>query len=141
MAESTAGSSGGGKAFIADKSQWPFVTLLTPKGEIDVGSFFSIIDSCLERQSTFVVLHDIRGMGSLSPLQRKQFSEYIKSREMSLKQYIAAHAVVVSSAIERGIVTAVLWVSPPPFPVRVFTSPTDAETWVRGELKTRLMRK
>jgi hypothetical protein len=45
--------------------------------------------------------------------------------------------VIVKSSIERGIVTAVLWLSPAPFPIRVFDSATEAERWAVSLLKDR----
>jgi hypothetical protein len=39
-------------------------------------------------------------------------------------------AVVMSSAIERGVFTAITWAAGSTFPSRAFSAPEDAERWL-----------
>lgn len=121
--------------FTMDDRRWPLVHIKSPQSDVNVESFFALIDVCLKKKTMFGAVHDIRGLPPLNALQRKKFSDYISSKPALLKAYIAALGVVVNSGIERGIVTAVLWVSPVPFPVRVFGSMEEAEVWVREHLR------
>lgn len=134
MVQGSGNSRSNASPFVMDARQWPFVRITSPLSDVNVDSFFEIIDSCLEKRTVFGSLHDIRGLPALDALQRKKFSDYIKRRGPLLQRFIAAHGVVVRSNIERGIVTAVLWVSPVPFPVRVFDSTIEAEKWVRDQI-------
>jgi len=134
MVQSSGNSRSNANPFVVDDRQWPLIRISSPTSSVNVESFFEIIDRCLQKKAVFASVHDIRGLPALDALQRKKFAEYIKSRHANLQRFISAHAVVVRSSIERGVVTAVLWLSPAPFPVRVFESPADAEEWAREQL-------
>ena len=123
--------------FVASSQDWPVLRIDSPTTEVAIESFFDIIDGALARGQTFGVLHDIRGMPGINAAQRKAFADYIDRQRTALAANIVAHGVVVKRSLERGIVTAVLWLSPTPFPVRVFTSPREAEDWVRSKLASR----
>ncbi|HLT37039.1 MAG TPA: hypothetical protein VK034_12160 [Enhygromyxa sp.] len=121
--------------FVADLRDWPILRMRSPTSDVHIESFFSIIDDALSREAVFVSIHDTRGMPNLNAVQRRKFADYIQRREEPLGRWIAAHAVIVGSAIERGIVTAVLWLKPAPFPVKVFSTPQEAETWAIAKLR------
>ncbi|MEN9581926.1 MAG: hypothetical protein RJA70_4935, partial [Pseudomonadota bacterium] len=52
----------------------------------------------------------------------------------------AGSALVVPSAIARGIVTAVFWMTPPKFPHQAFAHRADALEWARNQLSAKKIR-
>ena len=48
--------------------------------------------------------------------------------------------MVVSSPLIASVVTAVNWLTPPPYPQKVFSSLTAAEKWATGQLGPTVMR-
>ena len=118
-------------AYAVDDTRWPLVVARTiPFSAETLAASYRTLEALLERKQPFVVLFDMRGATSSSERRRK-FMEFGERHADAIKHYLAASAVVASSPLERGFVTAVLWVKTPPFPMRVFASSTDAEAWLR----------
>lgn len=128
-----------GNPYVADYSEWPLVTINSPTSSVRIESFFDIVDTAMSRGTQFGIVHDIRGMPGLDAVQRKQFADYIEQKEGQLRDLIVGHAVVVDSAVERGIVTAVLWIRPAPFAVKVFTNERKAKEWIVGQLSSAIL--
>lgn len=76
-----------------------------------------------------LLLFDMRG-GTSSPKRRQRLRSWQEARKEQLERNVRAMAVVVGSQLERGFVTAALWLFTPAFPMRVFTEKRDAETWL-----------
>jgi hypothetical protein len=53
------------------------------------------------------------------------------------EHHSVAHAVVTNNALTRGALTAVLWLFSPPWPIRVFTSMSEADSWLRDSFTAR----
>ncbi|HXX68841.1 MAG TPA: hypothetical protein VEK07_16765 [Polyangiaceae bacterium] len=47
---------------------------------------------------------------------------------------LRAKAIVIGSAIERGVVTAVGWMAKPPYPFAAFESESAARNWLTSQL-------
>lgn len=47
------------------------------------------------------------------------------------------NAYVEPSAIGRGVLTAVYWVSPPPYPYKIFSTHAEATTWLICQMQAR----
>jgi hypothetical protein len=75
----------------------------------------------------------VRASG-LDSRQRARMSEHTNLHRELLARWMVAAAIVSPSAMVRGIVTAVNWLSPPPFPQRQFAMRSEAEAWVQGML-------
>jgi len=120
--------------FTMDDRRWPIVTISSPRWDVNILEFFDLVDACLGRGDMFATIHDIRGMPILDAAQRKKFADYIRLKGPQLRLRVAAHAVVVNSSIERGLVATVVWLIQAPFPMRVFASMYEAESWVSKQL-------
>jgi hypothetical protein len=46
-----------------------------------------------------------------------------------------AFAFIISSAVQRGVFTAILWVSRSADTTRVFSSPSEGEAWLTSRLR------
>jgi hypothetical protein len=51
------------------------------------------------------------------------------------KPYLLGCAMVLTSSLMRGVLTALKWLSPPPIPVETFGTREAAETWARAQLQ------
>lgn len=63
-----------------------------------------------------------------TPVQRKKITDIIsKAPNLNL---VAGHALVVSSPLARGALTAINWVVRPKFDEKIFGNPGDAVAWL-----------
>lgn len=82
-----------------------------------------------------VVLDIAHDISLPTPVQRKTIADAVQALPLGSKRLIAGHAVVVNSAIGRGVLTAINWfVSERPFAERVFASPDKALLWLAERL-------
>jgi hypothetical protein len=82
---------------------------------------------------------DARFAGNIDARGRKRISEAFARLGPILGQRMVAHAVVVRGKIGSGVLTAVLWVQRPPWPIQAFSAPDDAYRWlIRRHFEERL---
>jgi hypothetical protein len=119
-------------AYKLDESRWPLV-VITPtsavKDALALDVAYAAFDTFAAKQRPFVMLLDIRGAAS-DPARRKRLTAWTKTNRKWLNDCLVATAVVVGSAIERGFVTAALWLLSPNSEIRVFTDRTEAVEWL-----------
>ena len=88
-------------------------------------------ESCAHRHAWVV---DARELGRVSAKQRRRFAEHLELVEDCDARWNVGSAIVLTSAIARGVVTAVVWLRSPRFPHRTFDSLELAEAWCREQL-------
>ncbi len=124
-------------AIEVDESRWPLVVIRWPRGPVtdaDVEALIALSLGHLARRERFASLHDgVRATG-LDGRQRRRMADHVNAYRKPLGEWHVAAAIVVDSAIVRGIVTAINWLSPPPFPQRQFATRAEAEAWLLGML-------
>lgn len=123
---------------ILDESNWPIVRV-TWKGEVsaeDIDAHFAAMKVLIERGQRFGLVMSIIELDNPTPALRKRVTEHLANMRGPAKDVIVCNAHVVSSTTMRGILTAIYWVSPPPFLTKVFTDLFQAEEWVRSRLAT-----
>lgn len=79
---------------------------------------------------------DLTDLARVPPTQRKLFADHLKRFETHDVQYNQGSAIVVPSAMLRGVMTAVFWMSPPKFPNRAFATRKEAIAWAQERLRT-----
>ncbi len=77
---------------------------------------------------------DASRVSSAEATQRQLLADHEKRNRLYTARYHAGSALVVSSQLIRGLITAVYWVAPPNYPHKVVTSRADAEKWVSARL-------
>lgn len=82
----------------------------------------------------FAWVVDASNVKGSSAQERKITADYEQRAAEHLKRFNRGTAFVLPSAIVRGIVTAIYWLVPPPYPHRVFSNVPDAEAWARAQL-------
>jgi hypothetical protein len=123
-------------AIEVDESRWPMVVIRWPATvtDADVEDFLARSMAQLERRQRYASLHDGVRASGLDSKQRARMSEHTNTHRDALGQWMVAAAIVSPSAVVRGIVTAINWLSPPPFPQRQFAMRSQAEAWIQGML-------
>jgi hypothetical protein len=86
----------------------------------------------------FGFIVDMRRPLAISSLQRHMIAEVEKASSEKDRRFNAAQAVVVTNAITRGIVTAISWMSPPVYPLKVLPSLEHAWAWVLPQFEAAL---
>lgn len=72
---------------------------------------------------------------SMSPKQRQRTGEWLKQQTPLLRAACVGQTVVVPGTIQRGVLTAILWMGDYPVPMRACASEEEAIAWVRSLLQ------
>ncbi len=118
-----------------DQSQWPLLIVITPGKMTDEGledfldSYSDIIKSQGER---YALVLDVSNTQKLNPIQRKKLVNMMETNREFNKEHCAGCAMVFSSKILRGILTAIFWIHKPPHPTKVFTAQQEAINWAKS---------
>lgn len=89
----------------------------------------------LERRKKNVTIFDATRSGDTSPKQRRKQAEWLKSNAEMLRMYSLGTAFVITSPLVRGMLTAILWITPMPAPHTVVATYGEAERWAIGRLR------
>jgi hypothetical protein len=90
------------------------------------------------RGVSYAVVVDARKVGKVPATQRKGIIDWIDRDRLHLKANCAGGALIFSSAVQRGLWTAISWVAPSPIPVKIFGDLAPAEAWLRHQLQTKM---
>lgn len=66
----------------------------------------------------------------LSAKQRQVTADFSIKHEGLIRRVCAAQAVLLESALQRGILTAIFWLKPPPTELRVFKTRAEGEAFL-----------
>lgn len=91
-----------------------------------------------EVNEPFGFIVDMRRPLSISSTQRQMIAEVEKASSETDRRFNAAQAVVVTNAITRGIITAISWMSPPVYPLKIVPSIERAWHWVLPQFEAAL---
>ncbi|HEY5962356.1 MAG TPA: STAS/SEC14 domain-containing protein [Polyangiaceae bacterium] len=118
-----------------DDSAWPIVRVTTPSYILNDEDYLRYLDQLTafhERGERFGFLFDVRKSPAMPADQRRLTAERI-DRDAAHYQRRCPCALVVASAIQRGVIRVVMWLLRDPHPVAVFSSIEQAEEWLRYE--------
>jgi hypothetical protein len=76
------------------------------------------------------VLHEVVGRGDMNAKRRKTLGEVLSSRREKLARINSGFVMVTSSSVMRGILTAVFWFAPPPYPWLIAPTARDGLRWL-----------
>lgn len=88
-------------------------------------------------QTPYGWVTDISQVTRATAVQRRMYADSEQRLAPWDAQYCAGTGVCCKNAMTRGILTAVQWLSPPTYPMKVFTSSAEAEAWARRQLVLR----
>ncbi len=119
--------------FSFDDSAFPYVHIALLPGETTVShveALFRRYDGVFARYERHVLIVDLtRGTTVPSAAVRQRIKAFEdKTRSLSAAKNYGS-AIVMSSALVRGAMTALRWISPPPAPNAYFGTVPDAANW------------
>jgi len=119
-----------------DDSEWPLVRIRLPAGlaASEFEASLDYIDRLFLRGQRFAVLLDVRDAPPLSAPQRKLVADRSNAMYARYPTRLAGMALILSSAIQRGIFTAIQWLVQRGHPTRAFAGSVEAERWLRAQL-------
>jgi hypothetical protein len=121
-----------------DDSDWPLFRVFLPAVDLSDEVFLAFVDRLDRlplRGNKFAVLLDVRSAPPLSAKRRQLLSERGNASYERYPGAMVGMAVVMSSAIQRGIFTAIHWMMRQPRQVRAFASIGEAEAWLDARLR------
>ncbi len=122
-----------------DETYWPLVVVRFPHEPVGAAAFSAYLEglsALLERKQTYATFTDTRTMTDvISAKQRSELSAWIESHADDIGRYSAGTALVVRSAVIRGVLVAINWIRPPPNPQRVFATYPEGLEWALSQLR------
>jgi hypothetical protein len=76
------------------------------------------------------VMHEVVGKGDMDAKRRKTLGEILSTRKQKLARINAGFVMVTSSPVTRGILTAVFWFAPPPYPWQLASTAREGFAWL-----------
>lgn len=124
-------------AYIVDTSRWPLVRAWASDAEAlsdpaALDATYAALEQVLARDRPFVTLFDLRGARS-DATRRQRLAAWERTHEQAIQRLCVAHSVVLASPVERGLLTAYLWLREPVVPVRAFAGRPEAEQWALAQ--------
>jgi hypothetical protein len=119
-------------------AEWPLFVAWMPSTSLSQEAFEAHLEALREPYRRGQPFGIIIVMGDHPPLpasQRKAAAEGMKLDWERLPRLLRAKAVVATSDVERGVVTAVGWMGKPNYPFASFETLPEAKTWLLGHLR------
>ncbi len=120
-----------------DESRFPLivVTFVGSQDEADFSAYLEWMTALAKRRVKAVTVFDATKAGPTSATQRARQGAWIKTNRALIQQFSCGSAFVVSSAIVRGALTAILWIAPVPGPHTIVATFEEAERWALERLR------
>ncbi|MET0386186.1 MAG: hypothetical protein ABW321_09530 [Polyangiales bacterium] len=121
---------------VVDTRHWPLVYIAYPRAfsDADWDELLVQAGGLLDRKQSFAWINDARTPYIPNARQRTALANHQKARADDYRRWARGAAVVSQSAVVRGVITAMSWVFPTPFPHETFASLAEAERWIRRQL-------
>lgn len=121
-----------------DDSQWPRVYVTWPAAPLADEDFEAAVremSALLERRERYVIIHDARRAVRPTPNQRALAAEHQKRDAESTRRLLKGVALVTASPVIAGVLTAINWIFPAPYPMKTFSTMNAAEAWATAQLE------
>ena len=123
-------------------ARWPVIEVTNPRAFTDAqwtGLLVQIVD-VLKRDRPFAMINDVRVGPPPSAQQRKAISLLYQEHMDLVKRNWRGTALITSSALVQGAITALNWLMPPPHPVKVCSNDAEGEKWAFEQVGRSLQR-
>ena len=119
-------------------SEWPVLVMKAPPGSISDADLRTVMDhftaEITERGGDFVFVNDLSNSPAITATQRQMLVEEMQRVEQLPNVRQLAVAMVFTSAIMRGMLTAVFWMRKPKHETEIFGSAGEALAWARERI-------
>ncbi|WP_437576164.1 hypothetical protein [Sorangium sp. So ce887] len=114
-----------------DRSRYPLVVMRAGE-EYTQDDWEALMSGIIQLivKGPFGLINDTRGSRMPNAMQRRSVAQMYVDYERQTRAHMLASGIIGNSSLVNGILTALNWMKPPPHPVKVFSSITDAERWV-----------
>ena len=115
-----------------DDAGWPIVRVRFGESMSDAewSAYLERMSTFPDRRERYVTLTDGRNAATPNASQRKRASEVIERERERTRRWNVANALIFTSPLIRGVLTAIEWASPSPVPMKSFATPDDALAWL-----------
>jgi len=125
-------------AMVTDLSHWP-VVIMRPPAQLMRDDDFQAYLEWMERYVTtrripYAVVNDARLAPPPSANQRKMVAAQMQRLDAYTREYCKGATFVFESALMRGIMTAIFWITKPGYPTEVFGDVGSAVEWCQAQL-------
>ena len=121
-----------------DDSDWPLFRISMPEAELSEAAFATLVDTMdglFLRGRRFAVLLDARLAPPLSAKRRQLLGERGDAAYARHPGMMVGFACVMRSPVQRGIFTAIHWLTRRNRHARAFSIVTEAEAWLSSRLR------
>lgn len=119
------------RTFI-DDSTWPLVLLRYPP-VMDHQDFLASLERIvgfIQRGQPWVMINDARGSDHPNAKQRQAIASMYDLHEPAVRRFWRGSAIIHDSQVIVGVLTALVWLRPPPHPFRAFADYQQGKQWV-----------
>src|SRR5689334_13107780 len=123
-----------------DESRWPVVVVTPPAHPLEGAAFEKYlvdVSRYYKRGQAFGLVFDIRRAPPLNAAQRRRISEEIDRSATEYPAIRVVQGIVLASAVQRGIVSAITWLTKQPVTTAVFADVDEAVIWAQRELRSK----
>lgn len=121
-----------------DDSEWPIFRVAASVGVPTADEYRAhwerVLEHTFERREPFVLLLDSRYEERPDALRRQILADAMQRGMKDRPGKLRGVAVVLSSRLQQGVLTAVNWMVRPPYPMSVFSDLVKAKRWAAGLL-------
>ena len=118
-----------------DDRHWPAFIVRPPDAVVsdeDLDTFLRENAAYLRmRNERFAYVLDLKNSAGLTPTQRQRMTQAFDETEKSMPGLCQGTALVFTSNLLKGLLTAILWVRKPRYETKVFTDVDEAVAWAR----------
>jgi hypothetical protein len=124
------------ESILFDTEHFPLIYIGYPRpfSHDDWDAFLARFDEVLDRQEPFGWLNDARTSYLPNARNRAAIAAHQARRATDYRRWVKGVGTISSSALVRGIITAIEWIHPAPFPHDTFATPAEAERYVRKKM-------
>lgn len=102
--------------------------------DADMGGVLARMREVWKLRQKVVVVCDVAD-SSLTPRQRKLVTDEMKAEAENYSRWVGGWAIVVRAAASRHTLTALTWMTSPPFELKVFDTFEVAHAWAAQRLR------
>jgi hypothetical protein len=121
---------------VFDESEWPLLKFAMPAemSSADRDAYHEGLRGYWSRGTPFCVLADMRGLASHSAYERRRTGAILREEMPDIRKSLVAVAVILDSAVHRGMLSALLWIVGVPMPIDSFSSVESGRAWLASQM-------